>query len=1330
MSKLRSLASRCSRWPPRRRPTTRLRLEALEDRSLLSPTLLDPNLGVRTVVSGLTQPTSMVFLGATANDFFVTEKTTGKVDHVINGVNVPTRFELGAGPINNLPVNNNSERGLLGIALSPNFANDHSVYLYWTESSTGAVSNVVGDVPVLGNRVDRFIWNPVNSTLTFDRNIIRLRAFQNDGNGGNPAQMQGNHDGGVIKFGPDGKLYIVIGDVGRRGWLQNLIDGPTGPGQTDENNGAVRGGPAPDDAHLTGVLLRLNPDGSIPNDNPFVDIRNTLGAVLTGANERPAPSSSVGTGSFTAFLNQAMDTLTVTVSFRGLSSATLAGGAHIHIGGPDDAGPIVLPLTDFPGGLSSGQFTTTLTADNFIPRPEIGINTFVDAVHAILSGNAYFNIHTTRFPGGEIRGQISQFDPAITTNLHKVYAYGIRNTFGYDFDPVTGKLWLEENGDQSFDKISIVDPGANNGWIQSSAPLFNTDGTFDVGALAEFKTIELRLSPNGPQQTRWSSSNIADTPEEALNRLFMLPGAFYNNPVFSARGEIPPAGLGFLTSSALGPEYQNLLFEGEARDNFIGSPFRDPREQFDGALFVFRPNSDRTGLDFGGDPNVRTTDNVFENNTPFDLKGDTSFLFGTNFGVVTDILTGPDGNLYVVSLSGGDASTGGAVFEIFRKDAVAAFRQTNLVSDIATPPGGAPEVIDTSLKNPWGIALSDTSPFWIADQRTGLSTLYSGDITQPDGSVSPIAKVPLTVTDPARTDVLVSSRATNSILRYNQVTGAFIDTFVAPGSGGLQGPGGVAFGPDGSLYVSSDMNNSILHYSGTTGQFLGVFVPSGLAGLNKPSGLVFGPDGNLYVNSHGPASQPTSSAVLRFDGVTGAPLPAPGQDGATFVPAGSGGLDQASVGLVFGADGNLYVNSHLTNSVLRFNGITGEPFPAPGQDGADFVPAGSGGLLQPSGLVFGPDGNLYVGAHDPGAGHGAVLRYDPITGAPKPGPGQTGAFFVPIDSGTIRNPTALAFGPDGNLYVDSRGNSRVLRFDGQTGAPLPAAGQTDAIFVSQGSGGLSAPNSLHFFGVAQGSPTGLVFNPTSDFVIRSGGQSGPARFITASLDGVIAGWNPNVPAPGSSQAFVAASVPGAVYTGLDMGSNASGNFLYAANFGLSRIDVFDKNFQLVTLAGDFQDPSLPPGLSPYRPFNIDNLDGTLYVTYANSADREHGGFVDAFDTNGHFLRRVVSGGVNAPWGLALAPDGFGPFGGALLVGNFGLGDGKINAFDPSTGNFLGYISDANGKPLAIEGLWYLTFGNGVNGGDSDALYFSAGINRTGPNSFGALDGLFGSIRAV
>src|SRR5262249_32436108 len=212
---------------------------------------------------------------------------------------------------------------------------------------------------------------------------------------------------------------------GRRGWMQNLIDGPTGPGQGDENNGPVRGGPAPDDNHLTGVLLRLNPDGSTPNDNPFADIRNTLGSVLTGANVRPEPTDSTGKGSFTAFLNQEMDKLTVTISFQGLSSPTLKGGAHIHFGGSDGTGPGILRLNDFPAGLTSGQFTTTLTKHNFKRDKADGIKTFDDAVQAILSGKTYFDISTADFRDGEIRGQIAQLDSSITNNLHKVFAYGI-----------------------------------------------------------------------------------------------------------------------------------------------------------------------------------------------------------------------------------------------------------------------------------------------------------------------------------------------------------------------------------------------------------------------------------------------------------------------------------------------------------------------------------------------------------------------------------------------------------------------------------------------------------------------------------------------------------------------------------------------------------------------------------------------------------------------------------------------------------------------------------------------------------------------------------------
>ena len=172
-----------------------------------------------------------------------------------------------------LPVNSASERGLLGIAVQPDFATSHGVYLYWTQSTTGADSTNLAEVPTLGNRVDRFVWDPTLKTLSLDKNIITLHAFQADSAtpccGSSSAQpMRGNHDGGKILFGPDGKLYFQIGDQGRRGQLQNLAGGPFGGGQADDQFG----GPAPDDAHLTGAIFRLNPDGTTPSDNPFAAV--------------------------------------------------------------------------------------------------------------------------------------------------------------------------------------------------------------------------------------------------------------------------------------------------------------------------------------------------------------------------------------------------------------------------------------------------------------------------------------------------------------------------------------------------------------------------------------------------------------------------------------------------------------------------------------------------------------------------------------------------------------------------------------------------------------------------------------------------------------------------------------------------------------------------------------------------------------------------------------------------------------------------------------------------------------------------------------------------
>jgi glucose/arabinose dehydrogenase len=238
--------------------------------------ILDPNLQVTTVLSsGIVQPIGIVFLGQ--NDFLVLEKASGQVKRVINGV-------VQATPVLDLAVNSNSERGLLSLVLHPNFPAMPYMYVRWTESSTGADSNVNTAVPLLGNRVDRYLWD--GSTLAFDRNIIMMRALQTDNipvpghPGTNNANPAGNHNGGVMRFGDDGKLYVFMGDQGRRGWMQNLANGPF---ETEPFVDDTYGGPEPDDAHLSGVILRLEPDGSAPMDNPFYSVGAATGGEV-GAN--------------------------------------------------------------------------------------------------------------------------------------------------------------------------------------------------------------------------------------------------------------------------------------------------------------------------------------------------------------------------------------------------------------------------------------------------------------------------------------------------------------------------------------------------------------------------------------------------------------------------------------------------------------------------------------------------------------------------------------------------------------------------------------------------------------------------------------------------------------------------------------------------------------------------------------------------------------------------------------------------------------------------------------------------------------------------------------
>jgi glucose/arabinose dehydrogenase len=329
------------------------------------------------------------------------------------------------------------------------------------------------------------------------QNVIHLRAIQQDA--GQPAR--GNHDGGVIRFGPDGKLYIFIGDVGRRGQTQNLPDGPFGPGIPDDQFG----GPEPDDAHLSGVVLRLNPDGTTPTDNPFFRVGATMGG-------------------------------------------------------------------------------------------EVG------------------------------------------ANIQRIFSYGHRNGFGMAFDPQSGFLWLQENGDDSFSELNRIRAGMDGGWIQIAGP---------ASRVAQFKEIETTFGGQNLQQVRWPPSNIANTPTEALSRLFVLPGSQYVDPEFSWKWEVAPGGIGFLNSRALGPQYAGDLFMGAATPNLEG-----------GYLFRFNLTGNRRKI---GVDDPRLADRVADNLAKHEITESESLLFGRNFGVTTDVQTGPNGNLFVVSL------TNGAIYEIFRR---------------------------------------------------------------------------------------------------------------------------------------------------------------------------------------------------------------------------------------------------------------------------------------------------------------------------------------------------------------------------------------------------------------------------------------------------------------------------------------------------------------------------------------------------------------------------------------------------------------------------------------------------------------------------------------
>jgi uncharacterized protein (TIGR03118 family) len=301
--------------------------------------------------------------------------------------------------------------------------------------------------------------------------------------------------------------------------------------------------------------------------------------------------------------------------------------------------------------------------------------------------------------------------------------------------------------------------------------------------------------------------------------------------------------------------------------------------------------------------------------------------------------------------------------------------------------------------------------------------------------------------------------------------------------------------------------------------------------------------------------------------------------------------------------------------------------------------------------------------------------------------------------------------PGSPLWVSDNGSDKSTLYSAGTTSPVTKSG----LVVN----------------VTSGAPTGQVFNTDSaGFLLHdASGKSAAASFIFDSENGTIDAWNGGVGATAPGTTSTVTEVPvdngaNAVYKGLAIAQASDGHtYLYAANFRSGRVEVYDSNFKPVQLPGGlFVDPRIPAG---YAPFNVQELAGKLYVTYAKQDAALHddvagrgNGFVDVFTNDGAFVKRLVTRGqLNSPWGLALAPAGFGKFGGDLLVGNFG--DGHINVYNPDTGAHLGELRQANGHPIVIDGLWALSFGNG-NAAKTNELLFSAGPD-------GESHGLLGKI---
>lgn len=324
-------------------------------------------------------------------------------------------------------------------------------------------------------------------------------------------------------------------------------------------------------------------------------------------------------------------------------------------------------------------------------------------------------------------------------------------------------------------------------------------------------------------------------------------------------------------------------------------------------------------------------------------------------------------------------------------------------------------------------------------------------------------------------------------------------------------------------------------------------------------------------------------------------------------------------------------------------------------------------------------------------------------GGANPYTGPAGAAATYTDANLV-NGWGLAFNPAGFVWVADNATSKSTLYDGN--------GVPQSLVVSLPAGQAGTAN-----------PTGIVFNSSQDFMVSQGGVSAASVFIFVGESGTISGWSPTV---SSTTAINVADGAGTnkVYKGAALASYSGNNYLYATDFHNSKIDVFDKNFVLTSLPGGFKDPSLPAG---YAPYGIAAIGGQLYVSFGMQDAQAHDevagaglGFVDVFDTAGNLVKQLIAGGkLNASWGMTMAPANFGAFSNDLLVANFG--DGKINAYNPTSGAFVGTLSKSDGTAISIDGLWGIAFGNGINNQPTNTLFFTAGPADEAHGLYGRID---------